>query len=152
MIEWILEFLGNMPSVQMVFQMSNSLCTLEKHISHEFSAAEAQNKINILNTYFMDLEPYREMKHFSNGIYPSTGFSASDFKVVMQVLIDGLTDAMVDPDRRPNRCFAQDLPLAMVGLFDDSSAAVRLVSDFADFYKLCKSQEFPVQRLDRMDR
>ena len=100
----------------------------------------------------MELEPYREMKRFPNGVYPSTGFSASDFKVVIQVLPDGLSDGLFISPFVFSLATLQDLPLAIVGLFEDSSAAVKLVSDFADFYKLCKSQEISVRRLDRMDR
>ena len=78
--------------------------------------------------------------------------SASDFKVVIQVLPDGLSDGLFICPFVFSLATLQDLPLAIVGLFEDSSAAVKLVSDFADFYKLCKSQEFSVRRLDRMDR
>ena len=46
----------------------------------------------------------------------------------------------------------QDLPLALVGIFDDNNAALKLVVDFADFYRLCKSTEFPEAKLASMDK
>ena len=46
----------------------------------------------------------------------------------------------------------QDLPLALVGIFDDNNAALKLVVDFADFYRLCKSTEFPDAKLASMEK
>jgi hypothetical protein len=42
--------------------------------------------------------------------------------------------------------------LALVGIFEDNNAAVKLVVDFADFYRLCKSTEFPDAKLASMEK
>ena len=46
----------------------------------------------------------------------------------------------------------QDLPLALVGVFDDGNAALTLVTDFADFFLLCKMEEHSQESRDDMDR
>ena len=46
----------------------------------------------------------------------------------------------------------QDLPLALVGIFDDNNAALNLVVDFAEFYRLCKSTEFQEAKLASMEK
>ena len=48
--------------------------------------------------------------------------------------------------------FTQDLPIALLGIFDDN-AVVTLVVNFADFYLLCKSDTFSRETtLPAMDR
>jgi len=42
--------------------------------------------------------------------------------------------------------------LALVGIFEDNNAAVKLVVDFADFYRLCKTTEFPDAKLASMEK
>lgn len=42
--------------------------------------------------------------------------------------------------------------MALVGIFEDNNAAVKLVVDFADFYRLCKSTEFPDAKLAIMEK
>ena len=46
----------------------------------------------------------------------------------------------------------QELPLALVGIFDDNNAALKLVVDFAEFYRLCKTTEFPETKLASMEK
>ena len=42
--------------------------------------------------------------------------------------------------------------MALVGIFDDNNAAVKLVVDFADFYRFCKSTEFPDAKMASMEK
>ena len=39
-----------------------------------------------------------------------------------------------------------------VGIFEDNNAALKLVVDFAEFYRLCKSTEFPEAKLESMEK
>lgn len=42
--------------------------------------------------------------------------------------------------------------MALVGIFEDNNAALKLVVDFAEFYRLCKSTEFPEAKLESMEK
>ena len=42
--------------------------------------------------------------------------------------------------------------MALVCIFEDNNAALKLVVDFAEFYRLCKSTEFPEAKLASMDK
>ena len=57
------------------------------HIKASFSAAEASQKMTAINEYFQNLDRWRDHKIYTSGIFPTTGLSASDYKMIMQVLI-----------------------------------------------------------------
>ena len=40
-----------------------------------------------INEYFQNLDRWRDHKIYTSGIFPTTGLSASDYKMIMQVLI-----------------------------------------------------------------
>lgn len=57
------------------------------HIKASFSDAEASRKMTAINEYFQNLDRWRDHKIYTSGIFPTTGLSASDYKMIMQVLI-----------------------------------------------------------------
>ena len=126
----------------------------ESHIKYTFSESVASLKIDEINQYFATLPKYCDLQTYPNGIFPLSRTNASDYQTIIQVSNSEPDCAPIqEPDWAPvNTVFTQDLPIALLGIFD-TNTEVTLVVNFADFYLLCKSDTFTREEtLPAMDR